>query len=329
MTGAASELDAILREAEPVLAAARSLQDLVELRARFLGKKGSVSSVLRTLGALPPDERAALGAAANRAKLQIERWADARHGALAAAEQGAALAEQRIDVTLPSAAPPRGHMHPVSIVERSMHQFFAGLGYSVEDGPEVETDWNNFGALNFPDDHPARDTQDTFFVEGGHLLRTQTSNVQIRGMTGKQPPFRFITTGRVYRHDLDATHYPMFHQIEGFCVGPNITFGDLKGTLYAFARHLFGPETELRFRAHFFPFTEPSAEMDFRWGERWLEWGGCGMIHPNVLRNCGIDPDEHQGFAFGMSLDRPAMDHFGIPNIQLLFEGDVRVLEQF
>jgi phenylalanyl-tRNA synthetase alpha chain len=329
MTGAASELDAILREAEPVLASARTLQELVELRARFLGKKGSVSGVLRSLGTLPPDQRAAAGAAANRAKLQLEAWADARQRALAAAEQGAALSARRIDVTLPGAAPPRGHMHPVSVVERSMHRFFAGLGYSIEDGPEVETDWNNFGALNFPDDHPARDTQDTFFVEGGHLLRTQTSNVQIRGMTGKTPPFRFITTGRVYRHDLDATHYPMFHQIEGFCVGPDVTFGDLKGTLYAFARHLFGPQTELRFRAHFFPFTEPSAEMDFRWGERWLEWGGCGMIHPNVLRNCGIDPDVHQGFAFGMALDRPAMDRFGIPNIQLLFEGDVRVLEQF
>jgi phenylalanyl-tRNA synthetase alpha chain len=323
-----SELDAILREAEPVLTGARTRQELVELRARYLGKRGSLSTVLRALGALPAAERAALGAAANRAKARLEAWADARDAALAAADQSAALARRHVDVTLPGAAPPRGHMHPVSRVELEMHRFFAGLGYSIEDGPEVETDWNNFGALNFPDDHPARDMQDTLFVEGGHLLRTHTSNVQIRGMTGKQPPFRFITTGRVYRHDLDATHYPMFHQIEGFCVGPDVTFGDLKGTLYAFARHLFGPQTELRFRAHFFPFTEPSAEMDFRWGERWLEWGGCGMIHPNVLRNCGIDPDEHQGFAFGMALDRPAMDRFGIPNIQLLFEGDVRVLEQ-
>ncbi|MFI5318063.1 MAG: phenylalanine--tRNA ligase subunit alpha [Myxococcota bacterium] len=329
MTGAASELDAILREAEPVLAGARSIQELVELRARFLGKKGSVSGVLRTLGALPPDARAALGAAANRAKAQLEAWADARHAQLVAAGRDAALAQRRLDVTLPGAAAPRGHMHPIHLVERSMHQFFAGLGYSVEDGPEVETDWNNFGALNFPDDHPARDTQDTFFVEGGHVLRTHTSNVQIRAMSGKTPPFRFITTGRVYRPELDATHYPMFHQIEGFCVGPDVSFGDLKGTLYAFARHLFGPGTELRFRAHFFPFTEPSAEMDFRWGERWLEWGGCGMIHPNVLRNCGIDPDVHQGFAFGMALDRPAMDRFGVPSIQLLFDGDVRVLEQF
>jgi phenylalanyl-tRNA synthetase alpha chain len=328
MTGS-SELDAILREAEPVLAGARTPQELVELRARFLGKKGSVSGVLRTLGALPAQERAALGAAANAAKARIEAWADAREVQLRGAQQAAALAQHRLDVTLPSAGAPRGHMHPVSRIELEMQRFFAGLGYSLEDGPEVETDWNNFGALNFPEDHPARDTQDTFFVDGGHLLRTQTSNVQIRGMTGREPPFRLITTGRVYRHDLDATHYPMFHQIEGICVGPNVTFGDLKGTLYAFARHVFGANTELRFRAHFFPFTEPSAEMDFRWGDRWLEWGGCGMIHPSVLRNCGIDPEQHQGFAFGMGFDRVAMDRFGVPNIQLLFEGDVRVLEQF
>jgi phenylalanyl-tRNA synthetase alpha chain len=329
MASGAARLEAILREAEPVLARARSVQELLELRARFLGKKSELSAVLRTLGQLPPAERAALGQAANDAKAALEGWAEARRTALLAAERDASLDARRLDVTLPGAGPPRGHLHPVSAVERSMHAFFAGLGYSVEDGPEVETDWNNFGALNFPDDHPARDTQDTIFVAGGNLLRTHTSNVQIRAMSGRQPPFRFITTGRVYRHDLDATHYPMFHQIEGFCVGPRVTFGDLKGTLHAFARHLFGPGTELRFRAHFFPFTEPSAEMDFRWGERWLEWGGCGMIHPNVLRNCGIDPDAHQGFAFGMSLDRPAMDRTGIPNIQALFEGDVRVLEQF
>ncbi len=329
MASGAAQLDAILREAEPVLAGARSVQELLELRARFLGKKSELSAVLRTLGALPPDERAALGQAANRAKAALEEWAERRRAALVAAERDASLGGRRLDVTLPGAGPPRGHLHPVSQVERSMHAFFAGLGYSVEDAPEVETDWNNFGALNFPDDHPARDTQDTIFVEGGNLLRTQTSNVQIRAMTGRRPPFRFITTGRVYRHDLDATHYPMFHQIEGVCVGPAVSFGDLKGTLHAFARHLFGPGTELRFRAHYFPFTEPSAEMDFRWGERWLEWGGCGMIHPTVLRNCGIDPDVHQGFAFGMSLDRPAMDRYGISNIQALFEGDVRVLEQF
>jgi phenylalanyl-tRNA synthetase alpha chain len=340
VTGA-SELDAILREAEPVLAGARTPQELLELRARFLGKKGSVSGVLRALGSLPPAERAALGAAANRAKEQIERWADARQAALAAAARDAALAQKRVDVTLPGAAAPRGHMHPVSRVERAMHEFFAGLGYSALDGPEVETDWNNFGALNFPDEHPARDTQATFFVEGGLLLRTQTSNVQIRGMTGKQPPFRFITTGRVYRHDFDATHFPMFHQIEGFCVGPNVTFGDLKGTLYAFARHLFGPQTELRFRAHFFPFTEPSAEMDVECfvcgGEGcavckqsgWLEILGCGMVHPTVLQNGGYDPNVYSGFAFGMGPERIAMLKYKIEDIRYFWSNDLRFLEQF
>jgi phenylalanyl-tRNA synthetase alpha chain len=164
-------------------------------------------------------------------------------------------------------------------------------------------------------------------VKGGHLLRTHTSSVQVRAMTGLEPPFRLIVPGRVYRHDLDATHFPMFHQLEALCVDEGVTFGDLKGTLYAFARHLFGADVKLRFRAHFFPFTEPSAEMDFWWNDGWLEWGGCGMIHPNVLRNCGIDPERWQGFAFGMGIDRSALDRFGIPNIQLLFEGDARVME--
>jgi phenylalanyl-tRNA synthetase alpha chain len=216
----------------------------------------------------------------------------------------------------------------VSVIEREVSHFFTTLGYSIEDGPEVETEWNNFGALNFPEDHPARDLQDTFFVQGGQVLRTHTSPVQIRAMTGRTPPFRFVVPGRVYRNDLDATHYPMFHQIEGFCVGEAVSFADLKGTLYAFARQLFGADTQLRFRAHFFPFTEPSAEMDVSWRGGWLEWGGCGMIHPRVLLNCGIDPSLWQGFAFGMGLDRPALLRFGIPNIQLLFDGDLRVLEQ-
>ena len=222
---------------------------------------------------------------------------------------------------------PRGFLHPVSLVEREMCEFFRGLGYGIAEGPEVDTDWNNFGALNFPDDHPARDTQDTFFVKGGNLLRTHTSSVQVRAMTGRKPPIRLVVPGRVYRHDLDATHFPMFHQLEALCVDEHVTFGDLKGTLYAFARHLFGPDVKLRFRAHFFPFTEPSAEMDFWWNDRWLEWGGCGMIHPNVLRACGIDPERWQGFAFGMGIDRTALDRYGIPNIQLLFEGDARVME--
>ena len=329
MSDAADTLEAILRDAEAALRAAPNPQALAEVRAGFLGKKGSLSAVLRGLGALEPEERAQLGQAANEAKARIEGWAGERRDALEREAQGRSLAEHRLDVTLPGIAAPRGHLHPVSLVEQDMCAFFRTLGYSVADGPEVETDWNNFGALNFPEDHPARDMQDTIFVEGGHVLRTHTSNVQIRAMTGRKPPFRVIAPGRVYRHDLDATHYPMFHQIEGFCVGERVSFADLKGTLYAFARHLFGPKVELRFRAHFFPFTEPSAEMDVSWGDGWLEWGGCGMVHPRVLHNCGIDPERYQGFAFGMALDRGAMLQFGIPNIQLLFDGDLRVLEQF
>jgi phenylalanyl-tRNA synthetase alpha chain len=324
----AADLRAIVAEAERAFAAVRSLQELIEARARFLGKKGSVSSLLRGLGGLAPAERAALGAEANAAKERIEALAAARRAELERAEAAHALAAGRLDVSLPGAAPPRGRLHPVSVIEREVSAFFTTLGYSIEDGPEVETEWNNFGALNFPEDHPARDLQDTFFVEGGHVLRTHTSPVQVRAMTGRTPPFRFVVPGRVYRHDFDATHSPMFHQIEGFCVGEAVSFADLKGTLYAFAKHLFGPDAKLRFRAHFFPFTEPSAEMDVTWRGGWLEWGGCGMIHPRVLMNCGVDPERWQGFAFGMALDRPAMLRFGIPNIQWLFDGDLRLLEQ-
>jgi len=322
------DLRAIVAEAERAFAAAGSVQELIEARARFLGKRGSLSAVLRGLGGLAPDARSRLGAKANEAKLAIEAAAAARRAALERAGEAHALEAGRLDVSLPGAAPPRGHLHPVSVIEREVASFFTTLGYSIEDGPEVETEWNNFGALNFPEDHPARDLQDTFFVEGGHVLRTHTSPVQVRAMTGRTPPFRFVVPGRVYRHDFDATHSPMFHQIEGFCVGEAVTFADLKGTLYAFAKHLFGPDTKLRFRAHFFPFTEPSAEMDVTWRGGWLEWGGCGMIHPRVLLNCGLDPERWQGFAFGMGLDRPAMLRFGIPNIQLLFDGDTRLLEQ-
>jgi len=321
------ELAALEREAAAAIAAAASVQALAEARARFLGRKGGLTAVLRGLGALPPEARATLGDAANRAKARIEALADARREALEAGARARSLAERRLDVTLPGAAPPRGRLHPVTLVERDMCDFLRSLGYALVEGPEVDTDWNNFGALNFPDDHPARDTQDTLFVEGGHLLRTHTSSVQVRAMTGRTPPFRLIVPGRVYRHDLDATHYPMFHQIEGMCVDERVSFADLKGTLYAFARHLFGADVRLRFRAHYFPFTEPSAEMDFWWNDRWLEWGGCGMIHPQVLRNCGVDPERWQGFAFGMGIDRTALLRFGIPNIQLLYEGDVRAVE--
>ena len=321
------ELAELERQAEAAFAAAETVQALAETRARFLGKKGALTAVLRGLGGLAPEERAGAGEASNATKQRIEALAEERRAALESGDLERALAERRLDVTLPGAAPPRGRLHPVTLLEREMCGFFRGLGYGVAEGPEVDSDWNNFGALNFPEDHPARDTQDTFFVRGGHVLRTHTSSVQVRAMSTRRPPFRLVVPGRVYRHDFDATHYPMFHQIEGLCVDERATLGDLKGTLYAFARHQFGADAKLRFRAHYFPFTEPSAEMDFWWQDRWLEWGGCGMIHPTVLRNCGNDPERWQGFAFGMGIDRAALDRFGIPSLGLLFEGDVRVME--
>jgi phenylalanyl-tRNA synthetase alpha chain len=327
LPGGNDELEALSREAREAIAAAESVQALREVRARFLGRKGSLSSRLRAIGELPQAERKAAGDALNRAAKEIEDEVVARESALDARSSERALTERALDVTLPGVRPSRGALHPVTKVERDMAQFFAGLGFSIEDGPEVESEWHNFDALRIAADHPSRDSQDTFWVEGGHVLRTHTSPVQIRTMTGRQPPFRFIAPGRVYRCDFDATHSPFFHQIEGFMVGERVTFGDMKGVLYAFARHLMGADVRLRFRAHFFPFTEPSAEFDFSWPGGWLEWGGCGMIHPGVLENCGIDASRWQGFAFGMTIDRTAMQRFGIPNIHRMFDGDVRTLE--
>ncbi len=341
MADTATDLAALEAEARDAIAGAEDLPALQAVRARFLGRKGSLSQVLRGLGALPPEERGRVGQGANTLKVTLEGWIDERRSALERAQSDRALSEHRLDTSLPGKVAPAGHIHPTTQVEREVVAFFASLGFSVEDGPEVESEYNNFEALNIPDDHPARDMQDTFFVEGGAVLRTHTSPVQIRAMTGRTPPFRFIAPGRVYRHDRSLRHFPMFHQVEGFMVDERATFADLKGILYAFARHMMGERVDLRFRASFFPFTEPSAEMDFTClvcegagcptcsQTGWVEWGGCGMIHPNVLANCGIDAERWQGFAFGMGLDRAAMLRHGIPNIHLLFDGDLRVLEQF
>jgi len=333
-------LAAIEEEARQAIAGALSLVALGEVRARLLGKKGSVSTLLRGIGALAPEERARVGEAVNVAKARIETLLGERRAVLERAAQAEALAEHRLDVTLPGVRTAPGRLHPITRVERDIVAFFHGLGFAVEEGPEVETEWNNFEALNIAPDHPARDMQATFFVEGGHVLRTHTSPVQIRAMSGRQPPFRFIAPGRVYRNDRSPRHSPMFHQVEGFMVDERVSFADLKGILYAFQRHMMGADVELRFRASYFPFTEPSAEIDYRCllcrgagcatcsQSGWLEAGGCGMIHPAVLANCGVDPERWQGFAFGMTLDRAAMLRWGIPNIHLLFEGDLRVLEQ-
>ena len=322
------DLGAIERAALGEVAAADTPQSLRETRARFLGRRGSLSGVLRSLGELPAERRSAIGSAANALKQRIEAWVGERQAELERDLQSAELAKHRLDVTLPGASLRRGALHPVTFVERDMVEFFQGLGFSVVEGPEVESDYNNFEALNFPPDHPARDMHDTFFVEGGAVLRTHTSPVQIRAMRDREPPFRFIAPGRVFRTDHGSTKSPLFHQIEGFLVDEEVTFADLKGVLYAFAHHLMGSDVPLRFRASYFPFTEPSAEMDFWWNDQWLEWGGCGMIHPRVLENVGVDPARYRGFAFGMGIDRTAMRRYGIPNIHALFDSDVRIREQ-
>jgi phenylalanyl-tRNA synthetase alpha chain len=335
------DLEQLEADARREIAQADGVQALTNVRARYLGKKGSVAAVLRGIGALSGEERGRVGQAANTTKQRIEEAVGERRAALEAGERDRALSSEQLDISLPGVEePPLGRLHPITRVFRDMVGFFSSMGFAIEEGPEVEDDYHNFEALNLPPDHPARDEQDTFYVEGGSVLRTHTSNVQIRAMTGRTPPFRFIAPGRVYRHDSSPRHSPMFHQIEGFLVDERVTFGDLKGVLYAFGRHLMNDDITLRFRANDFPFTEPSAEMDYACllcdqkgcgvcsNSGWIEWGGCGMIHPRVLEHCGIDAERYQGFAFGMGVDRTALLRYGVPHIRLLFEGDLRVLEQ-
>jgi phenylalanyl-tRNA synthetase alpha chain len=312
-----------------------------ELRLAWLGRKqGRLRDLLGRLGELPPEERRAWGQGVNRLKETVEARLDELDGSLAAAERERARRSAAVDVTLPGRRPEIGSLHPVTRVFRDMERIFAELGYSVAEGPEVEDDYHNFEALNFPADHPARDTQDTLFVEGGLLLRTHTSPVQIRTMLARKPPIRIIVPGRVYRHDNDLRHSPMFHQVEGLAVAEGITVGHLKGTLEAFVQRLFSPDTGIRLRPSFFPFTEPSAEVDITCpfcsgrgcavcsGTGWMEILGSGMVDPRVLAECGIDPDRYSGFAFGMGADRVAMIRYGIPNIRLLFDNDERLLRQ-
>ena len=311
------------------------------LRLEWLGRKrGIVPSLLSRIGEVPPGERRELGQRANALKGTVEATVERLDAAIREREDRLRAAEQQIDVTLPGRRPQLGSLHPVTLVLREIEDIFLGLGYSVAEGPEVESDFHNFEALNMPPDHPARDTQDTFFVEGGQVLRTHTSPVQIRTMLARRPPIRVICPGRVFRYDNDLRHSPMFHQVEGLAVGEGITFGHLKGTLEAFLKRLFSPATEVRLRPSFFPFTEPSAEVDVTCascrgagcstcsGTGWMEILGCGMVDPRVLRNCGIDPSVHSGFAFGLGADRVAMNRYGIPNIRVLFDNDERLLRQ-
>ncbi len=311
------------------------------LRVRWVGRKqGIVRALLDDIKKVEPQGRRAYGEAVNRLKERVEGRLAELDEELAVSERQAARRAATVDVTLPGRRPSLGSVHPVSLVFAEMEQIFSEMGYSVAEGPEVEDDYHNFGALNFPPDHPARDMQDTLFLENGLLLRTHTSPVQIRTMLARQPPIRVICPGRVFRNDNDLRHSPMFHQVEGLAVAEGITVGHLKGTLLAFMRRLFGPDVEIRMRPSFFPFTEPSAEMDVTCqnckgtgcavcsGAGWMEILGCGMVDPRVLAGCGIDPDVYSGFAFGMGADRVAMNRYGIPNIRLLFDNDERLLRQ-
>ncbi|MEK6758783.1 MAG: phenylalanine--tRNA ligase subunit alpha [Deltaproteobacteria bacterium] len=334
-------LENLLKEATSALAAARDIDSVLQIKARYIGRKGELALLLKEMGTLSPDERRASGEAINRAKDTLEAEVERLICVFQEASKAAKLTGERIDVTLPGRPLRLGRVHPVTRVMTEIEDIFTGLGFDIAEGPEVELDYYNFEALNFPKDHPARDMQDTFFIAEDVLLRTHTSAVQPRIMERSKPPLRVIAPGTVYRRDSDITHSPMFHQVEGFMVDKGIRFTDLKGILSLFLHRLFGPSTEVRFRPSFFPFTEPSAEVDIRCvicggsgcrvckGSGWLEVLGAGMIHPEVFKAAKYDPEEFTGFAFGLGVERIAMLKFGIDDLRLFFENDVRFLGQF
>lgn len=322
--------------------AAKDLKELNEQRVKYLGKKGELTAVLRGMGALSAEERPIIGSLVNTVRDELEGLIASREQEFKNKELEERLATESIDITMPSKKIEIGSRHPITSIVKEIEDIFIGLGYEIADGPEVELATYNFDKLNTPEDHPARDAQDTFYITEDIVLRSQTSPVQARVMDSQKPPIRIICPGAVYRSDsVDATHSPVFHQIEGLVVDKNISMSDLKGTLETFAKKCLGEKTEIRFRPHHFPFTEPSAEVDVSCficggkgcktckGEGWIELLGCGMVHPNVLRNCGIDPEEYSGFAFGFGAERIAMAKYGIDDMRLLFENDVRFLKQF
>jgi len=337
-----AELEQIRREAEQVLTRVTNLQELTNFRIEYLGKKGKLTQVLRGMGSLPSEERPKIGQLANDIRAFLEEEIEKKKKVLEEEALNQRLNDEVIDVTMPGRRHHRGKLHPLNIVLNEIKDIFLGLGFEIAEGPEVEWDYYNFEALNIPKNHPARDTQDTFYITENILLRTHTSPTQIRVMERQKPPIKIIVPGRVYRSDaVDATHSPIFHQVEGLVIDKNITMGDLKGVLDVFAKEMFGPQTKTQFRPHHFPFTEPSAEMDVTCttcggkGCRvcsytgWIEILGAGMVHPKVLKYGGIDPDQYSGFAFGMGLDRITNLKYGIDDIRLLFENDMRFLGQF
>lgn len=337
-----NQLESICQAAKDALEHVSLIQDLEQLRIQYLGKKGELTAILKQMGKLSPEERPQVGQMANEVRTYIEGAIESKKAQLEQKKQQEQLKAEKIDVTLPGKKITLGAKHPLSIVLDEIKEIFVGMGFEIVEGPEVEYDYYNFEALNIPKDHPARDTQDTFYINDNILLRTQTSPVQVRVMEKQKPPIRVISPGRVYRSDaVDATHSPLFHQIEGLVVDKGITFADLKGTLEIFVRRLYGEDSVVRFRPHHFPFTEPSAEVDVQCfschgegcrlckGEGWIEILGCGMVHPKVLANCGIDPEVYSGFALGLGLERVAMRRYGIDDMRLFFENDVRFLKQF
>jgi phenylalanyl-tRNA synthetase alpha chain len=338
-----SQIDELEREAHAAIEASRSSSELEQLRVAYLGRNGKLTQILRSLGQIPAEQRKDVGFEATRAKGRLEPRLESTLATVLEAERRQQRQRDRLDLTLPGRRPPRGAVHPLTRVHDEIVAIFGGLGFSVAEGPEIETDFYNFEALNIPKDHPARDMQDTFYLTEDTLLRTHTSPVQIRTMraAGGRTPVKIIVPGRVFRRDVpDASHSPVFHQVEGLAVDRAITMGDLKGTLELFAREMFGPKSRIRFRPSFFPFTEPSAEVDvlcFMCGgvgcrackDGWLEILGSGMVHPRVLRNGGYDPEEVTGWAFGMGIDRIAMLKYGVDDLRLLFVNVLRFLRQF
>ena len=324
------KLEQILPEAKADFAACATITDLEQAKARYLGKSGALTEALKGLGKLSAEERPAAGAAINVVKQAVEEALKTRRDAILLAEQAQQLASEALDVTLPARSNGEGGLHPVSLTLARVEELFRSIGFEVAEGPEIETDFYNFTALNIPDDHPARAMHDTFYVDDKHVLRTHTSPVQVHYMQDKTPPLKIIAPGRVYRVDSDATHSPMFHQVEGLWVDEDISFANLKGVVQDFLQRFFErDDLQVRFRPSFFPFTEPSAEMDMSWGDGWLEIGGCGMVHPEVFRHLGIDSEKYRGFAFGLGVERLTMLRYGVNDLRLFFENDLRFLKQF
>jgi phenylalanyl-tRNA synthetase alpha chain len=324
-----NDTEKLQTEAIAEIKASTDLSDLDQIRVNYLGKKGLLTQQLKQLGKLPAEERPQAGQVINLAKAAVQEAIESRKTSLEDEQLIEQIKQGKLDITLPGRGGKRAGLHPITLTLQRIESLFEQIGFDVVEGPEVEDDYHNFEALNIAEDHPARAMHDTFYFPDGRLLRTHTSSVQIRMMQNDKPPFRFIAPGRVYRCDSDMTHTPMFHQVEGLIVDESVTFAELKGLLIDFLEIFFEKELEIRFRPSYFPFTEPSAEVDIMGERGWLEVLGCGMVHPNVLKNVGIDPEKYTGLAFGMGVERLAMLYYGVNDLRSFFDNDLRFLEQF